>query len=98
MSSPLTKGPVIRNRETRAERLAFARSWRAQMKPFFDALYGQPIGEGPEGTYVTNKDIREQRKAEACAWHLRMKPHFDAIYGPTTCHGPACSAARGEVA
>lgn len=57
MSSTLTKGPVIRNRDERAARLAYAREW-----------------------------------------HVRMKPHFDAIYGPSTCHGPGCSAARGEVA
>lgn len=65
MSSPPSKSPVIRNRETLAERLAIARSWRARMKPYFDAIYGQPIGDGPEGTYVTDKDKGEPAQKEA---------------------------------
>jgi hypothetical protein len=40
MARPAITGPRIRDRETRAERLAYARTWRIRMKPHFDAIYG----------------------------------------------------------
>ena len=42
MTRPAIPGPRIRDRETRAERLAYAyaRAWRIRMKPHFDAIYG----------------------------------------------------------
>lgn len=50
------------------------------------------------GIVIRDQQERADRLTYARAWHIRMKPHFDALYGSRTCHGPACSAARGEVA
>lgn len=50
------------------------------------------------GTPIRDKQERAERLAYARAWHIRMKPHFDTLYGMRTCHGPACTAARGEIA
>ncbi len=52
----------------------------------------------PTGTVIRNAGERAERLAFARNWHVEMKPHFDALYGPRTCHGPLCSAARGELA
>lgn len=52
----------------------------------------------PTGIVIRDPQERADRLAFARAWYIRMKPHFDALYGARTCHGPACSAARGEVA
>lgn len=47
MSSLLIKGPVIRNRDERAARLAYVRDWHVRMKPHFDAIYGPGTCRGP---------------------------------------------------
>lgn len=39
MARPAITGPRL-DRETRADRLAYARAWRTRMKPYFDAIYG----------------------------------------------------------
>ncbi len=39
MARPAITGSRL-DRETRDERLAYARAWRIRMKPHFDAIYG----------------------------------------------------------
>lgn len=47
MPRPVITGTTIRDKQERAERLAYARDWHIRMKPHLDALYGPRTCRGP---------------------------------------------------